>query len=227
MNRFVAAVSGPHRKAFLAECETVELEAAQQLAERHGRFRHVYFPTTACISQRVLSDAGEPGLEVSLAGAEGMVGATLLLGVDFAPLCAVVQQAGLALRMEGPRFAAQVAQHPRLARLVKFYLYVQTVQLAQGTVCNRFHSLEQRLARRLLMAHDRAQGQHFNLTHESLAAVLGVRRVGITQAATALQDERVIRYQRGRVSVLDRARLEAAACDCYAADNSIYTQLMS
>jgi hypothetical protein len=224
-NRFVRAVSSANRKSFLADCDTLELQLSDHVAEPGRPHPYVYFPGTALLSQ-IAAGTDSAGVEVTLAGDEGMVGATLTLGVSLAPLLVVVQGSGATLRMTAKDFLRHVADNPRLDSLVKRYLYVQIVQLARASVCTRYHLVEQRLARWLLMMHDRAHADDFHLTHEFLAAMLGVRRVGVTQAATALQRRGLITYHRGAIVIRDRQALVAAACPCYAADNLDYADVM-
>jgi CRP-like cAMP-binding protein len=209
----------------LVHCAPVELAFGDVLCEQGGRIRHAYFPTGGFISLISAIDA-RPRLEVGLIGTEGMLGASLLLGVNVAPLRAIVQGAGSALRMDAAQFSRQVEQRPALRRELNSYLYVLMSQLAQMAACTRFHEIEARLARWLLMTRDRAHSDEFYLTQEFIAYMLGVRRVGITRAAGALQRRKLIRYARGRMTVLDRRGLEAASCECYALARSTYTKHM-
>jgi CRP-like cAMP-binding protein len=224
-NRIVREVAPAHRKPFMTDCETVDLRFASVIAEVGQPYGYVYFPLSGCISQ-VAGQGEGTAVEVSLVGDEGMVGASTLLGVTAAPLHALVQGAGSSLRMRRTRFAAHADASPALGRLVRRYLYVQMLQLAQGSVCTRYHNVDQRLARWLLMMHDRVHASRFPLTHEFLAWMLGVRRAGITQAATGLFDKRLISYSRGDITVLDRIGLQEASCPCYAVDARAYHELM-
>jgi len=224
-NRLLTSLTAADRKHFMAACEPVELMFAEILAEPRETMRHVYFPTGSFISL-VSSGDGRDNLEVALLGSEGMLGVTLILGVDESPLHALVQGAGSALRMEAAQFARELESMPALGRVLRRYLYVLTGQLAQTAACSHFHVVEARLARCLLMTQDRAHTDHFHVTHEFLAYKLGVRRVGITTAAIALHNRKLIDYSRGEVTILDRAGLEAASCGCYEADNASYARVM-
>ena len=174
---------------------------------------HVYFPLVGFISRTSILDNHQP-LEIGLIGNEGMLGATLALGVDEAPMRAVVQGAGTALRMTAGDLRREL-KRTKMTPILGRYLYILIAQLARSSACTRFHEIEPRLARWLLMTHDRAHVDHFHLTHEFLADMLGVRRSGVSIAAGKLQRRKLIRYSRGEIRVLDRKGLEAAACSCY------------
>jgi CRP-like cAMP-binding protein len=225
-NRLLAALPNADRQRMLAHCERVELAFAERLTEPGESIRHVYFPTGSYISLVKPTRRGA-SLEVGLVGDEGMLGTALVLGVTVSPLLALVQGEGACLRMNVQQFCDQLNLSPSLQSVLKRYVYVVMGQLAQTAACTRFHVVEARLARWLLMTHDRAHQNSLHATHEFLAYMLGVRRVGVTKAASSLQKQGLISYSRGRIAILDRAGLEAAACSCYQADKTTYTQVLS
>lgn len=204
-----------------AACKPVGLHPAQVLYEPGDRTRYVYFPVQGFVSVFAMID-GSSGVEVGMVGREGMFGAHLALGVRETPLKALVQGRATAWRIEAQAFKRQLAQGPSLQRVVNQYVYVLMTQLASAVACQRFHQISGRLARWLLMSQDRVGSNRFCVTQESLATVLGVRRVSITTAAGALRRRRLIDYRRGELTVLDRHGLETAACGCYEADRQAY-----
>lgn len=224
-NRLLAALPRKDREQLLSHCETIELDFAQVLYRSGELILHVYFPTGSLISlMRPVNDSAS--LEVKLIGNEGMLGFTLMLGVDVTPFHALVHGSGSALRMTAPAFLQALEHSSALQQELKRYLYVTMAQLAQTAACTRYHVVEARLARWLLMTQDRAHSNHFHVTHELMAHMLGVRRVGITKAANSLLKQKFISYRRGDITILDRAGLEAAACECYRADKDIYERIL-
>ena len=224
-NHLIERLPRADRMRLLALCEPVELVLAEVMFEPGQATRHVWFPVDGFVSLITLTD-GSPGLEVGMVGREGMPGAQLALGVSSAPMRALVQGPGRAWRIGAAAFRAELARSEPLQRGLNRYLYVLMAQLAAATACLRFHQIGPRLARWLLMSQDRAHADHFHVTHEFLAYMLGVRRVGVTAAAGALQRSGLIEYRRGELAVLDRAGLEAAACGCYAADRLNYASVL-
>lgn len=204
-------------------CSPAQVKSGEILCEPTERIQRVYFPTTAYISL-IAPALGTESLEVGMVGSEGMFGITVLLDVKTSPLTGLVQGTGHALQMSTGRFSQLANDVAPFKKIVHRYLYVLTAQLAQTAACNRFHSLDSRLARWLLMTRDRAQSDTFRLTHKSLAYMLGVRRAGVTEAAGRLQAKKLIRYHHGEITVLDRHGLEASACSCYIAHNAVYQE---
>jgi CRP-like cAMP-binding protein len=223
-NRLIEMLPRRDRARLLAVCEPVELVLADVLCEPGSATRHVYFPIDGFVSLVALIE-DSPALEVGMVGREGMLGAQLALGVATTPLRALVQGPGLARRIGAKAFRGELDRSPALQRILGRYLYVLMGQLAGSAACLRFHQIGPRLARWLLMSQDRAHADAFHVTHEFLAYMLGVRRVGVTAAASALQRLGLIEYRRGELTVLDRAGLEASACGCYAADRHGYAAL--
>ncbi len=224
-NRLLAALPDLERRRMLAAGTMVELIAGDVLCESGKPLGYVYFPSGANISVVTPLDAC-PGLEVGSIGSEGMLGVPLLLGVAVSRLTHIVQRSGSALRVSAAAFQRELAHSAALRRRLNRYVYVTMQQLAQTAACVRFHVVEARLARWLLMAQDRARSDEFHATHEFLAYMLGVRRVGVTKAATSLQDQSLIHYSRGHITVLDRQGLEARSCDCYVSATELYDKIL-
>ena len=220
-NRLLDRLSKKDRTHVLSGCEEVELSFGEVLADAGAPVRNVYFPTGSTISL-VVPMGAESMLEVALAGSEGLCGVSVALGLEASPLRALVQGPGTAWQMGAAVFRRELETVPALRECVNRYVYVLMAQITQSAGCNRFHPVEQRVARWLLMTGDRAHIPTFAITHEFMGSMLGVRRVGITEAASALQTRRLIRYSRGLITILDRKGLEGAACPCYRADLSVY-----
>lgn len=194
--------------------EPVQLTYGQVLYEPAGQIGHVYFPTDCLVSLLTAVDNGR-SLEVGMVGNEGMVGMPMVLGIGVSAVRALVQGSGTALRMTAARFRAEFRKNLPLQRALFHYTHLLMAQVSQTAACNRFHPAEARLARWLLMTSDRLRTDEFRLTHEFLAHMLGVRRVGVTKAASVLESKDLIDYSRGHIRILDRKRLEAASCLCY------------
>lgn len=224
-NRLLSSLSGENLRHLLSGCEQIELSFGSILSKPEEAMHHVYFPTDSFISLVMPIDGGS-GLEVALIGNEGMYGIPLLLGVAVSPMYAVVQGAGPAWRMDMDSFHKELKLNIGLQQDMNRYVYVSMKQLAQTAACNRFHLVEARLARWLLMTRDRAHADEFHITHEFLAQMLGVRRVGVTKAAGALQNKGLIHYHRGHIQIQDLAGLEAASCSCYQSDKNIYADIL-
>jgi len=224
-NQLIAALPKADRNRLLGQCELVHLTLAQVLCEVGDTTRHAYFPSDSFISLLARLDEHHE-LEVGMAGSEGMFGMPLVLGLERNPLKAIVQGAGRAWRIEACALLLELERCPALHRRMLRYASVLMDQRAVSMACLRYHEIGPRLSRWLLMSQDRAQTDTLPVTQECLAAMLGVRRVGVTTAAGQLQQQGLITYHRGRLTVLDRAALETAACSCYAADLGVYSDTM-
>jgi len=224
-NSLLAGLPSTDRQRLTGDCAPVDLRFSETLSEPGERIRHVYFPIDSFVSL-IAPGEGRAQLEIGLVGNEGMLGASLLLGVSVSPLRALVQGAGRAWRVDAATFLREVAANDGLRAALHRYLYVFVAQLMQTATCAMFHPVEARLARWLLMTRDRAHAEQFHVTHEFLAYMLGVRRVGVTSAAIALQRRKLIRYTRGNISVLNVSGLEATACACYQIDRKIYSRFI-
>lgn len=219
-NKLIDALPAASRRRLLDAAEPVELEYKRTLVRKGEALTHVWFPTASFLSLLVPAQRGR--LEVAVVGREAFFGVGVALGAARSELDAIVQGPGAALRLAAPDFRALLRDDRALRRQVDGYAYLMLGQVARSAACNRFHVVEQRMARWLLVSADRAQSSMFRVTHAFLAEMLGVRRVGVTTAAHALQGRGLITYARGTVAIRDRAGLQRAACGCYREDVEAY-----
>lgn len=224
-NRLIEQLPEPARASLLSLCTPVPLRCAAVLHEPGVPMGHVHFPIDGVVSMLVQLQ-GRDRLEVGMVGCEGMVGGPLVLGQAHSPLRALVLGEGASRCIGAEAFRLELTRSPPLRLLMNRYVAFLMAQVAARAACQRFHPIGPRLGRWLLMCQDRARADRFRVTHQTLAAMLGVRRVGITFAAGALQRAGVIRYHRGEVTVLDRTGLRAHACSCYAADLVAYERCL-
>jgi CRP-like cAMP-binding protein len=224
-NQLLERLPAAERARVIGGCEFVELARGELIDAPGQALQHVYFPTASAISSLLHMEAGHM-IEVSLTGHEGVHGAAAGRGSVVSLVRAEVQLAGGAWRMPISTFRTSLGPRSALGSSVDGYMTALVAQLARAAGCNRFHRVEQRVARWLLMTADRVRSATFPMTHEQLASVLGVRRVGVTNAAGDLQRRRLIAYARGAVAILDRKGLERASCDCYRADIKAYEQAL-
>jgi CRP-like cAMP-binding protein len=224
-NQLLAAVPSEDLNRWKSRLELVELSLGQQLYSAGRSPEYVYFPITAIVSLLSITQEGSSA-EVAVVGNDGVVGISYLLGCDSAATDALVQSAGRAFRISARFVKSEVETSCGVMKVVMRYAQAVMSQMAQTAVCNRYHSIDQQLCRRLLSALDRLPSDELDMTHELAANLLGVRREGVTVAARKLQDAGLIRYHRGHVAVLDRARLEQRTCECYAPSKTEYHRLM-
>ena len=224
-NRLIAALPIEDRQHFLDSCERVELIFTDILCKIGEPIQHVYFPIDSVISLLAQVDDSS-NVEVGMIGNEGMIGIPIMLGVDFSSLQFLVQGTGAAWRMDTLSFHRELQLSSALKYELDRYLYVMTSQLAQVAACARFHTVEARLARWLLMMGDRMHSERFQFTYKILAYMLGVRRVGVAKAAGSLHRKKLINYSRGDITILDRSGLEVASCGCYRTDKKIYDSVL-
>jgi CRP-like cAMP-binding protein len=213
-NSLLSALALTDGEPHIGGLQSVRLRFGDVLHERGHRIRHVYFPVDALVS--LLTNGGEqPAVAVALIGYEGLVGVSVALGEQISPVRALVQGAGMAMRVATPSFVRALAQHETMQRDVHRYSSDLTNLIIRTAACQRNHNIEQRLASWLLMVSDRVSTDRLELTQSFLSRMLGVRRAGVSEAASALQAHALIRYARGHIKIRDRSGLRAVACDCY------------
>jgi CRP-like cAMP-binding protein len=224
-NHLLAALPDAESQRWLPQLEPVEMPLGQVLYESGGTLSHVYFPTTAIVSLLYVMENGASA-EIAVVGNEGIVGISLFMGGDSTSSRAVVQSAGLGLRLKAQIMKDDFNRAGPVLHLLLRYTQALITQMAQTAVCNRHHSLDQQLCRWLLLSLDRLQGNELVMTQELIANMLGVRREGVTEGALKLQQAGLIRYARGHISVLDRDGLEKRSCECYAVVKKEYDRLL-
>jgi CRP-like cAMP-binding protein len=224
-NHLLAALPPADWKRWEPLLERVDLPLGKVLYESGSTMSHVYFPTTAIVSLLYVMEDGASA-EIAVVGNEGLVGIALFMGGQSTPSRAVVQSAGSCYRMRAATVKEEFDRSSAVLHLLLRYTQALITQMAQTAVCNRHHSLDQQLCRWLLLSLDRLKGMELVMTQELIANMLGVRREGVTEAALSLQAAGLIRYARGRISVLDRAGLEQRTCECYAVVKKEYERLL-
>jgi CRP-like cAMP-binding protein len=224
-NQLLTALPSADFKCMAASLTPVTLTLKQNLLEAEEPIGAAYFIETGMISYLNYLEGGE-AQEIGLIGSEGMIGLPLILGVDQAPFGAMVQMEGTALRLSPTALRQAFNESETLRTRLLRYMQALHIQVSQTAACNNHHSLEERLTRWLLMAHDRAGNDQFPMTHEFMSMMLGVRRAGVTVTAGALKHAGLIHYTNGDITILDRPSLEAMACECYGNVQRQYGQLL-
>lgn len=222
-NQLLATLPGKEYRRLLPQLESVPLSFMEVLYESGEPIKHVYFPNDGLISLLVVMEDETPR-EVGLIGNEGMLGIPVALGMNTTPLRALIQMPGSAMRMKAQALRDELKRDGALQNVLQRYSHALFTQVSQSAACISSHAVNKRLSRWLVMTHDRAPGDEFAMKHEFMAMMLGVTRSVVTRAAGHLQNEMMIRYTRGQVTILDRSRLEATACECYAVVKAEYTR---
>jgi len=214
-NNILDALPAEERERLFPHLTLVEMPLGMVLYEAGEALRHIYFPTDSIVSLLYVMKDGASA-EIAVVGNEGAIGVSLFMGGETTPSRGIVQSAGSAYRLSGRRLKQEFERHGQLLHVLLRYTQSLITQMAQTAVCNRHHSIDQQLCRWLLLSLDRLPSNRLNMTQELIANMLGVRREGVTGAARKLQDVGVIHYSRGRITVLDRPKLEQLSCECYA-----------
>jgi CRP-like cAMP-binding protein len=225
-NRLLAALPAREFGRLAPQLELVSMPLGQALYESGGHLQHVYFPTTSIVSLLYVMEDGASA-EIAVVGNEGILGISLFMGGETTPSRAVVQSAGHGYRLKAQLLKQEFQRAGPVMDLLLRYTQALITQMAQTAVCNRHHSVEQQLCRWLLLSLDRLSTFELTMTQELIANMLGVRREGVTEAAGKLQHAGIIRYSRGRITVLDRKRLEQNVCECYAVVKKEFERLLS
>jgi CRP-like cAMP-binding protein len=220
-NQVLASIPPKDRRRLLPQLEPTSLKFGQILYEVGARIKHVYFPVNCLISLLTAVDKRRT-LEVGMVGNEGMTGMPIVLGIGESGVRALVQGGGTALFMPAAPFRLEFDRNQPLRQALLRYTFALMAQISQTAACNRFHEAEARLARWLLMTRERVKSDEYPLTHEFLAHMLGVRRGGVTEAASALKRRGLIDYHRGKIRILDVKRLKASSCSCYQIVKTVY-----
>ena len=213
-NLLLAALPKDVRRRLQPDLELIPLSVGKVIYESNDALSHVYFPTTAIITLLYTMENGSTA-EMGIVGCDGVVGIAVFMGGDTTPNQAVVQSAGDAFRLALDPFRAEFRRAGELHRMLLLYTQALLTQMSQTAVCNRLHSVEQRLCRCLLFSHDRLESDELVMTQELMASMLGVRREGVSVAAHRLQAAGLIRYKRGHITIVDRHGLESRVCECY------------
>ena len=213
-NHLLDALPPGDYERIASHLELVPMGLGDVLYESGDRLRYVYFPTTSIISLLYVMEDGASA-EIAVVGNEGILGISLFMGGETTPSRAIVQSAGHAFRLKAALLKEEFARYGPTMHLLLRYTQALITQMAQTAVCNRHHSVDQQLCRWLLLSLDRLGSSQLSMTQELIANMLGVRREGVTEAAGKLQDAGLIRYGRGRITVLDRGGLEKRSCECY------------
>jgi CRP-like cAMP-binding protein len=224
-NHLLDALPAADYTRLKSQLEVIPMALGQVLYEPGARLRHVYFPTTSIVSLLYVMEDGASA-EIAVVGNEGMLGISLFMGGETTPSHAVVQSAGYGIRLKAQLLKDEFARFGPMMHLLLRYTQALITQMAQTAVCNRHHSVDQQLCRWLLLSLDRLASNELSMTQELIANMLGVRREGVTEAAGKLQDAGLIRYQRGRITVLDRPALEAQSCECYRVVKTEFDRLL-
>jgi len=225
-NRVLARIPPREYRRLQAQLQPVTVDFGQILYEPGKVIQHVYFPVDCLISLLTTVDKRR-SLEVGMVGNEGMAGMPFILGMGVSGVRALVQGSGSALRMAAAPFRVEFDRNPSLQDALHRYTYALMAQISQTAACNRFHNAEERLSRWLLMTRDRVGSDEFVLTHEFLGHMLGLRREGITEAASALKERGLIDYARGKIRIVDGKGLKASSCSCYQIVKTVYDRAQS